>query len=82
MSYSRENMARAMDSARGAGQKPPPKVATPQVVGEAPSSAPREPRVYFTIEKKVGDATLQVGGGPGEEKAALDAINDAKKRFK
>jgi hypothetical protein len=84
MNYSRENMARALDTSRGAGQRARTKVAPP-ALGAVPTEASTEqpePRVFFSIEKKVGDATLHVGGGPGEEKAALSAINDAARRFK
>jgi len=84
MKASQENMMRALDSARGAGQKPKVASQPPTPLGEtaSPMDSPREPRVFFSIEKKVGDATLHVSGGPGEEKAAMDAINDAKARFK
>jgi len=64
------------------GQVPAGASSPTGAIAEAGPPQRRPPEVSFSIEKKVGDATLHVYGGEGQEEAAKEAMADAAKKMR
>lgn len=72
----------------GLSQRPEtPRGMSPFKEGKGPTitgktAVESEPMVSFTVEKKVGSATLHAYGHAGQERAAMKAVDAAAKRLR
>ena len=80
MGYSADQRAQAIAGASHVRTSRP--VASPALPNTTAETSAPTPVVSFLIQKKVGDAVLQVHGAAGQEKDAQQEINKAAERLR